>query len=75
MLAERDRMLGKQSIQFEKKPYIIGSASVVGSKEAQGPMGELFDKVGYDDMFGGKTWEESESILQKEAIEIAISKA
>lgn len=75
MLAERDRMLGKQSIQFEKKPYIIGSASVVGSKEAQGPMGELFDKVGYDDMFGGKTWEEAESILQKEALEIALSKA
>lgn len=75
VLAERDRMLGKQSIQFEKKPYIIGSASVVGSKEAQGPMGELFDKVGYDDMFGGKTWEEAESILQKEALEIALSKA
>lgn len=68
-------MLGKQSIQFEKKPYIIGSASVTGSKEAQGPMGELFDKVGYDDKFGAKTWEEAESILQKEALEIAISKA
>lgn len=68
-------MLGKQSIQFEKRPYIISSASVVGSKEAQGPMGELFDKAGYDDKFGGKTWEEAESILQKEALEIALSKA
>ncbi len=68
-------MLGKQSIQFEKKPYIIGSASVAGSKEAQGPMGELFDKVGYDDHFGAESWEEAESILQKEALEIAISKA
>lgn len=68
-------MLGKQSIQFEKRPYIISSASVVGSKEAQGPMGELFDKVGYDDKFGGQTWEEAESILQKEALEIALSKA
>lgn len=68
-------MLGKQSVQFEKRPYIISSASVVGSKEAQGPMGELFDKVGYDDKFGGQTWEEAESILQKEALEIALSKA
>ena len=68
-------MLGKQSIQLKKRPYLISSASVVGSKEAQGPMGELFDKAGYDDKFGGKTWEEAESILQKEALEIALSKA
>ena len=68
-------MLGKQSIQFQKKPYIISSASIVGSKEAQGPMGELFDKVGYDDSFGAGNWEEAESRLQKEALEIAISKA
>ncbi len=68
-------MLGKQSIRFEKKPYIVSSASIVGSKEAQGPMGELFDKVGYDDKFGAQNWEEAESRLQKEALEIAISKA
>lgn len=68
-------MLGKQSIQFEKKPYIISSASMVGSKEAQGPMGKLFDKAGYDDKFGAQTWEEAESRLQKEALEIALSKA
>lgn len=68
-------MLGKQSIQFEKKPYIISSASIVGSKEAEGPMGKLFDKVGYDDSFGAQNWEEAESRLQREALEIAISKA
>ncbi len=68
-------MLGKQSIQFERKPYIISSASIVGSKEAQGPMGELFDKAGYDDKFGAQNWEEAESRLQKEALEIALSKA
>lgn len=68
-------MLGKQSIQFEKKPYIIASGSIVGSKEAEGPMGKLFDKVGYDDSFGAQNWEEAESRLQKEALEIAISKA
>lgn len=68
-------MLGKQSIRFEKKPYLIGSGSIVGSKEAQGPMGELFDKVGYDDKFGAQNWEEAESSLQKEALEIAVSKA
>lgn len=68
-------MLGKQSIQFEKKPYLIASGSIVGSKEAEGPMGKLFDKVGYDDSFGAQNWEEAESRLQKEALEIALSKA
>lgn len=68
-------MLGKQSIQFEKKPYLLNSASIVGSKEAEGPMGKLFDKVGYDDSFGAQNWEEAESRLQKEALEIALSKA
>ncbi len=68
-------MLGKQSIQFEKKPYLLNSASIVGSKEAEGPMGKLFDKVGYDDSFGAENWEEAESRLQKEALEIALSKA
>lgn len=68
-------MLGKQSISFDKPPYIISSGSIVGTKEGQGPMGNLFDKVGQDDMFGAKTWEEAESALQKEALEITLNKA
>ena len=40
-------MLGKQSLQFMNKPYIISSGSIVGSKEAAGPMGQLFDTQGY----------------------------
>ncbi len=68
-------MLGKQSLQFMNKPYIIGSGSIVGSKEAAGPMGQLFDKIGYDDKFGADTWEDAESSLQKEALEIALGKA
>lgn len=67
-------MLGKQSLQFVNKPYLISSGAIVGSKEAEGPMGQLFDKVCYDDKFGGDTWEESESSLQKEALEIALQK-
>lgn len=67
-------MLGKQSVRFENPPYIINSASIVGSKEGQGPMGKLFDKVGQDDMFGAQTWEEAESALQKEALQMALNK-
>lgn len=68
-------MLGKQSVKFDNTVYIISSGSIVGSKEGQGPMGELFDKVGQDDMFGASTWEEAESGLQKEALQIMLDKA
>ena len=67
-------MLGKQSIQFENPPYIINSASIVGKKEGQGPMGKLFDMVGEDDLFGAQTWEEAESSLQKEALQLLLDK-
>lgn len=67
--------IGTQSIQFDQAPYILGSASIVGTKEGEGPLGELFDLVGEDDKFGEDTWEEAESTLQKEAASMAIGKA
>lgn len=68
-------MMGKQSLQFQQPPYILGSASVVGKKEGDGPLGNLFDAVCEDDKFGENTWEESESRMQKEAALLAIGKA
>lgn len=70
-----NQKLGKASIRLEKPVSILNSASVVGTKEAQGPLGLLFDKTGQDDMFGCKTWEEAESTLQKEAVGLALDKA
>lgn len=66
---------GSQSISFEESPYIISSASVVGSKESEGPLAKLFDMSSADDLFGGSTWEEAESTMQKEACTLAIGKA
>ena len=67
--------LGKASMKPEQPVYILNSASVVGTKEGQGPLGLLFDKVGEEDMFGCATWEDAESTLQKEAIGLALDKA
>lgn len=67
--------IGKQSLRFSKAPFILSSASVVGKKEGEGPLGELFDMVGEDDKFGCDTWEEAESTLQKEAVVLALGKA
>ncbi len=70
-----NQRLGSASIRLEQPVYILQSASVVGTKEGQGPLGLLFDRVGQDDMFGCKTWEEAESALQKEAVGLALEKA
>ncbi len=66
---------GKQSIEFANAAYIVASASIAGKKESEGPLGELFDVVGNDDLFGEKTWEEAESALQKEACLLTLQKA
>ena len=66
---------GSQSIEFEKAPYVISSGSIVGKKESEGPLSELFDKVDHTDLFGENTWEAAESQMQKEACLIALGKA
>ena len=47
---------GKQSILFDDAPYIISSGSIVGKKEREGPLGNLFDKVEEDNLLGQDTW-------------------
>ncbi len=66
---------GKQSIKVPIPVYIRSSASVVGTKEGQGPFKDLFDMIGVDDKFGCDTWEDAESTLQKEALGLAIGKS
>ena len=66
---------GAQSIAYDRAPYLISSASVVGKKEGAGPIGEMFDLVGESDLFGENTWEEAESTMQREACLLAMGKA
>ena len=47
---------GKQSLRFAEAPYIISSASIVGKKEGEGPLGNCFDVVFEDDKFGKNNW-------------------
>ena len=51
-----NQQVGTGSIQLATPVYIRNSASIVGTKEGEGPLGELFDMVGSDDWFGCKTW-------------------
>ena len=69
------KRVGRASVKYDEGVYIVNSASVVGTKEGQGPLGHLFDRVGSDDLFDCNTWEEAESALQKEAVYMALKKA
>lgn len=66
---------GKASIRFEKPPCIIGAASVVGKKEGDGPLGNCFNQVEEDDMFGMDNWELAESECQKRTFLAALQDA
>ena len=70
-----NQMIGKQSICFENPVYIQSSASVVGKKEGEGPLGHCFDRIEEDAMMGCKSWEEAESSFQKKAALLAMKKA
>lgn len=61
--------IGKCSIEFDNKPLINASASVVGQKEGEGPLGEYFDRVIDDPMAGQNTWEEAESEMQRQLVD------
>ena len=47
---------GLQSIAFEQSPFLITSASVVGKKEGEGPLGNMFDLIETEDLFGEDNW-------------------
>ena len=67
--------LGKQTIKFDNPPTILDCASIVGPKEAQGPLAEYFDQTLEDEFWGEKTWEKSESKIIKETVNTVISKS
>ncbi|MBQ9600130.1 MAG: stage V sporulation protein AD [Clostridia bacterium] len=67
--------IGRQTIKIERPVYIRETAAIVGVKEGEGPLSEEFDEVLTDDTLGEKTWEKSESALQKKAAYKALDKA
>lgn len=69
------KMIGQQSVSFQNPPCIIGCSSVAGKKEKEGPLGSYFDYIDEDPMFGGTSWEDAESRMQKKAAELAIQNA
>jgi stage V sporulation protein AD len=69
-----NQQIGNGSLCFAEAPLIVSTASVVGTKEGEGPLGSCFDVIGADDKFGQDNWEAAESSLQKEALTLALGK-
>ena len=66
---------GKQTIKFDKPITIVETSSIVGPKEANGPLAKYFDKCLNDEFWGEKTWEKAESKIIREASNLAIAKS
>lgn len=63
------------TIFFKKPPVVRGYASVVGKKEAEGPLREHFDVICMDSLLGQKSFEKAEAQLQNTAVSRALQKA
>ena len=70
-----NKKLGRQTAVLQDPPSVVGSASVVGKKEGEGPLAATFDHISQDDSFGERTWEKAESAMQKLALAAALNKA
>lgn len=69
------KKLGSQSLQFDNPITILSTASIVGPKEANGPMAKYFDKCLEDEFWQEKTWEKAESKIIKETVNMSIVKS
>lgn len=65
---------GSTSLKFENEVFIMNNASIVGTKEGDGPYGDYFDIIESDPFFGQDTWEKAESKLQEQAAFLALEK-
>ncbi len=69
-----NRRIGRQTAEI-KDVYIEASAAIVGEKEGDGPLANCFDIVLPDNEWNEKTWEKTESKMQREATRLAVAKA
>lgn len=67
------KYIGAQSVKFAEPVNIIGRASLAGKKESEGPIGQYFDGIIPDALWGEDSFEKCEQKMYKEAVKLAIS--
>ncbi|MED4603775.1 stage V sporulation protein AD [Paenibacillus validus] len=68
-------LIGHQSWEFRNRPVILGTATVVGPDEGEGPLGNEFDIVHADAILGQDSWEKAEKKMLEEAAKLAVENA
>lgn len=69
------KKLGKQTFKLANPVTIAETATIVGPKEADGPLAKYFDKCIEDEFYGESSWEKAESRFIKDTVDTAISKS
>lgn len=72
---QANKRLGRQSAFMSADVKIIGSYTIAGKKEGEGPLGQVFDLIMEDGHWGEQSWEKSEIKMQREAISKAAQNA
>lgn len=68
------RRTGNFSLVFDHSPRVETTGTIVGKKEADGPLGQWFDIKSDDSYFMQKTWEQAEATMQQTALLKALEK-
>ncbi|MGG3924542.1 stage V sporulation protein AD [Metabacillus fastidiosus] len=68
------RLNGKQTWLFENPLFVHSSGTVVGPKEAEGPLGKMYDVSHQDLHCGEDSWELAERRLMEQAVEQCLTK-
>lgn len=69
-----NKRIGTQTVELKNRPKLISATSVVGPKEAEGPLGQYFDIKLKDDKNGRDTYEKAESSILYTSIMESIKK-
>ena len=68
------KRIGKQTLRYEMPPMILSAAAVAGDVENEGPLRGKFDRVMSDDTLGKSTFEQAESQMFEDAVNLALQK-
>ncbi|MBE5781421.1 MAG: stage V sporulation protein AD [Clostridiales bacterium] len=69
------KKVGNFTVALERPVVFRGGGAIVGKMEKQGPLGDYFDHVVQDDLWGEKSWEKAESKMYYEAVRHAVKDA
>lgn len=69
------KKIGNQTFVLDNPISILETSSIVGKKEAEGPLAQYFDVCLEDEFFGEESWEKAESKMIKTAVETVLKKS